>query len=80
MNDSQYIVSQWLSPDTVSDLNYKIVAVIDMNADGKPDLVWHHATTTELAVWYMNGVTMTSTAPFDPQYVGDANWKVVGAR
>lgn len=80
MNDSVVQTTPWLSPDVVSDVNYRIVGVVDMNADAEVDLVWQHVTTGELAVWYMDGITMTSTTPLTPQYLTDVNWKVVGVR
>jgi hypothetical protein len=88
MNDTQCLVMTgdqcgsgvWLSPNAVSDLNYRIVGVQDMNADGKADLIWQHTTTGKLAVWYLNGVTMTSTAPMTPQNLTDVNWRIVGVR
>lgn len=57
MNDATVLQTDWLSPNVVSDVNSRIVGVMDMNADAKPDLLWQHTTTGELAVWYLNGLT-----------------------
>ncbi len=47
----------------------------DFNADGKPDLLWRHSTSGRVIVWFMNGVTRTSTgtiwAATNP---GDSAW------
>jgi hypothetical protein len=51
-----------------------------MNGDGKADLVWQHAVNGQLAVWYMNGTTMTSTNYLQPSSVTDTNWRIVGIR
>jgi hypothetical protein len=49
---------------------------VDLDHDGKGDLVWYHARTGDVGVWLMDGVTtrgagITAT-------VTDANWEIVG--
>jgi YD repeat-containing protein len=80
MQDALILSTPWLSPDINSDVNWRIVGVIDMNGDGKADLVWQHAVNGQLAVWYMNGTTMTSTNYLQPSSVTDTNWRIVGIR
>src|SRR4051812_25160093 len=43
--------SSWL--DSVGELGWKIVAVADLNRDGKPDLIWQADTSRQVVVWYM---------------------------
>ena len=50
----------------------------ESNADGKADLVWQHVGTGQLAVWYMNDLTMTSTNFLQPSSVTDTNWRMWG--
>jgi YD repeat-containing protein len=38
----------------------------DFNGDGKPDFLWRHDTTGALAVWLMDGPTMTTVAAPTP--------------
>ncbi|MFA7404295.1 MAG: FG-GAP-like repeat-containing protein [Pelobacteraceae bacterium] len=52
----------------------------DFNADGKPDLLIKNATDLNLYVWYMNGITLTSSSyvaniptPWDIAAVADFN-------
>ena len=80
MQDAQVMATLWLSPDVNSDVNWRIVGVVDLNADGKADLVWQHVGNGQLAVWYMNGLTMTSTNYLQPSSVTDTNWRIVGVR
>jgi hypothetical protein len=39
------------------DPGYVVKGVGDFDANGKADIVWHHATTGEVWVWPMNGTT-----------------------
>ncbi|WP_146066533.1 hypothetical protein [Candidatus Venteria ishoeyi] len=60
----------------VTDANWQITGAGDYNADGKLDLVWHHATTGSNAVWYMDGITRLSYASFPA--LTDTDWQIVG--
>jgi hypothetical protein len=33
----------------------------DVNGDGQADIIWHHGTNGAVAVWLMNGATVTAT-------------------
>jgi hypothetical protein len=46
----------------------------DYNGDGNLDLFWRHETTGEKFVWFMNGVTLVSTA--GPTAEPDTNWRI----
>ena len=63
-----------LSPDVMADPNWKIVGSGDFNADGLVDIVWHHQTTGQVAVWHMNGPTRLEGIVIVG--VSDTNWKV----
>ena len=80
LQDTQILSTLWLSPDINRDVNWRIVGVVDMNADGTADLVWQHVGNGQLAVWYMNGTTMTSMNYLQPSTVTDTNWRIVGVR
>jgi hypothetical protein len=80
MADAQLLSTEWLTPDNVADLDWKIVGVRDMNQDGHADLVWQHATSGQLAAWYMNRLAVASTTNLTPASVADLNWKIVGVR
>lgn len=80
MNGTQLIDGVLMNPGQVPDTDWKIVGVGDVNADGKPDLVWHHMTNGSIAAWIMNGITMTSGGLLSPGSVPDTAWKIVGPR
>ena len=55
-------------------------ALRDFNGDGQPDILWHNATTGDVAVWTMNGTSVTGAsfianigAPWSIVGVGDFN-------
>ena len=66
-----------LSPNQVTDLNWKPVGTGDFNNDGKTDIFWRH-NNGSLSVWLMNGTTLSSGVSLSPNQVTDLNWKPVG--
>jgi hypothetical protein len=34
----------------------------DFNGDGKADILWRNATTGDVAIWFMNGLQVSSSA------------------
>jgi hypothetical protein len=45
-------------------LNWTVVGVGDFNGDGKADILWQNTTSGNLAIYLMNGTTITSSATF----------------
>jgi hypothetical protein len=80
MNGTTLIDGVWVTPSRVADTNWKIRAIGDVNGDGKPDLIWQHATSGKLSAWIMNGVTMVNGLLLAPDTVADTNWRIVGPR
>jgi subtilisin-like proprotein convertase family protein len=75
----------------VSDLNWRIVDVADMNGDGTNDILWRNSATGTLAQWLMKssgdisstrtigsvpaGWTPRAAKPLDPSSVADIIWQ-----
>jgi hypothetical protein len=51
------------------------VAGLDLNADGKSDILWQQPATGDLWVWFMNGTNATGTASIG----GPTTWRVPAA-
>ncbi|MGB3309797.1 MAG: DUF4347 domain-containing protein [Nodosilinea sp.] len=74
MDNIDFAGGDFLSP-VISDVNWDIKALGDLNGDGTPDLVWQNEATNQAAVWLMDGVNLTSgeLLPNDAA----SGWKVV---
>jgi hypothetical protein len=66
------------TPGTTNVL-WEIRAVADFNRDGQPDLLFQHATTGQMYVWYLAGTTMTGGQYLSPAQVLP-DWHIVGGR
>ena len=64
---------------TVSDMNWEIAAISDVNSDGRPDFVWRNRVNGSLAAWMMDGARLANGVALNP---GSANvtWKIVGPK
>jgi hypothetical protein len=55
-----------------ADPNWRVSHTIDLNGDGKSDLIWRR-TDGSISAWLMNGTSATSTAGLR----GPGTWQVV---
>jgi hypothetical protein len=92
MQDRLRVSSSLLNPTNLTDLAWRIVGVADVALggarDGRPDLIWQFsgATSNNLAIWYMNGLSVLNVGGADQYYYlnpageADLNWKIVGVK
>lgn len=78
MNGFTTTASGPMSPGA-TDPVWVLRAVADFDADGGPDLLWQHAATGDLYVWYLNGTSLAEGGYLAPSRVNPA-WQVVGSR
>jgi len=57
-------------------LAWRIAGIGDVDGDGKSDLVWRHTQTGDVAVWLMNGATVTQSPVVAPGV--PLAWQIVG--
>lgn len=80
MNGETRDVGLFLTPDSASDPAWKPIAIADVDADGKGDILFQHDTTAEIRVWLMSGTTRLCEASLDPRAPAATNWRLVGPR
>jgi glucose/arabinose dehydrogenase len=81
MNGTSLVSGVLLSPGQVTDTNWKIRAVADMNGDRRLDLIWHNQSTGLMSIWLMNGIVRIGDGlHVTPSGVADTGWKIVGPK
>jgi hypothetical protein len=68
----------FLNPRRPSAPGWNAVATADFNKDTRPDILLQH-TDGSLAIWFMNGVTLSLSDYVDPRRPRDVRWRAVGA-
>lgn len=66
----------------VTDMDWQIEGVADLNGDAKPDLIWRNTRTGSLAAWLMDGMqfSVQNGVRLNPSAVPDVNWRIAGPR
>jgi hypothetical protein len=77
MDKENLLTAGLFSPNNSGDPNWRIVSSGNFNGDNHPDLLFQH-TNGDLAVWYMNGVDLSSGTLLNPPG-GDPAWHVVAS-
>jgi hypothetical protein len=80
MNGAVLTGGVFTNPSALVDTGWRIVGTGDFNLDTKPDILWHHAFSGQVVVWYMDGVNLTSGTFTTPNALADVNWRLVGPR
>jgi hypothetical protein len=75
MDKENLATATLFSPNSSGNPAWRIVSTGDFNGDGKPDLLFQH-TNGDLAVWYMDGISLTSPTLLDPPSAGPA-WRAI---
>ena len=77
--DGTQIVSTKAVTQVVSDINWQVRTVFDVDRDGQPDVLWQHRISGHIAVWYMNDGAFRSSQLVGPGQISDPAWAIVGA-
>jgi hypothetical protein len=59
-----------------ADTSWQVRGLADLNADGRPDVLWHNQSTGELYVWLMNGLVLGSEGFLSPYTSGNTRWRL----
>jgi subtilisin len=79
LSGPRVVGTELLSINRVTDTNWKIRGVGDVDGDGKGDLIWQHDAEGLVALWTMNGSQVTSTRFLSIDRVSDLNWRIAAA-
>jgi hypothetical protein len=74
MDGLTMIDSVLLSPQRVTDPDWKIVGSGDFNGDGNADLLWWNSAEGWLVAWDMVGTTMVGSVSLVPERLADVSW------
>jgi hypothetical protein len=64
--------ASWTEIETLTSMKIR-KPHFDVNSNAKTDILWHHATSGQTAVWLMDGSTYSMGSPGT---VGDLNWQI----
>jgi hypothetical protein len=79
MNGLDVAATLRLNPPNSGDAQWRVVATIDLNRDGKTDLLFQHSGDGAIAVWFMNGINLADGQLLNPPIPG-GTWRVVAPK
>ncbi|MBI3414948.1 MAG: hypothetical protein HY043_06435 [Verrucomicrobia bacterium] len=78
MNGVDLVQGELLNPATPSDKNWRVVGTVDLNKDGKTDLLFQH-TDGSVGVWFMDGNNLDRATLLNPSQPGPG-WRIAGPK
>jgi hypothetical protein len=78
MNNRTQLGGITLDP-LVSDTNWEIAAISDVNSDSRPDFIWRNRSNGLLAVWIMAGAHLADGIALNAG-PADLAWRIVGPK
>jgi hypothetical protein len=77
MNGTVLVSGTFLTPSALTDVRWKMAGVGDFDQDGREDILWHHETSGQAVLWYMNGTVLVSGTFLTPNGLPDTRWRMV---
>ena len=77
MNGTNLVQGVLLNPSTPGE-GWRVATTVDLNADGKTDLLFQHDDGT-VAVWLMDGINLISGHLLNPEKISPG-WRIAGPR
>ena len=68
----------YLTPRAFADTRWQIRGLADLDGDGDSDILWHHQTSGDLYVWFLQGRVVTSGSYLKPRSFSDTLWQIRG--
>jgi hypothetical protein len=79
MNGVNLLDGAMINPSHPGDPNWRVTAVGDLDGDGRPDIVFRHRITDDLAVWFLDGFNLRAGQYMNPPRVVDRAWRIMSA-
>ncbi len=76
MNNSSMVSNALFNPNSTGDLGWELVDSGDFDRDGRPDLVFEHQSSAQIAIWTMNGENRLGTAFTSPPVPDSTSWHI----
>ena len=78
MDGTNLVHGVLLNPATPGEAGWRVATTLDLNGDGKTDLLFQH-DDGRVAVWLMDGINLISGEFLNPENPG-AGWRIAGPR
>jgi subtilisin family serine protease len=78
MRGENVMGTELLSVNRITELNWHIRGVGDVDGDNHADVIWQNDATGGLGVWLLNGSTVVNQRTLSIDRVSDLNWRIVG--
>lgn len=71
---------QFLTPSSLPDLNWRLAALLDIDADRAVDLVWQNQLSGRIVTWLMDDLSRKCGTYVSPDAPDDPSWRIAGPR
>jgi hypothetical protein len=78
MDGTNLVRGVLLNPSAPAEEGWRVATTLDLNGDGKTDLLFQHDDGT-VAVWLMDGINLLSGEFLKPEDPG-SSWRIAGPR
>ena len=78
MDGTNLVRGVLLNPATPDEAGWRVATTLDLNGDGKTDLLFQHEDGTA-AVWLMDGINLLSGQLLNPPTPG-SGWRIAGPK
>jgi hypothetical protein len=80
MDGPTFLSSRLMTPTNVTDTNWRVRGVADLDRDGAADLIWQNVATSAVAVWRLNGTVFVESRLITGPTLPAGGWVLVGPR
>ncbi|MBI3414947.1 MAG: hypothetical protein HY043_06430 [Verrucomicrobia bacterium] len=78
MNGVDLVQGELLNPAAPLDKNWRVAGTVDLNKDGKTDLLFQHSDGS-IGVWFMDGINLDHATLLNPSQPGPG-WRIAGPK